>query len=240
MIALPLVIAAGRPPRDAAAARRCALAAGRTRRGAAGADDDVLALGEVAAQDLGRRAVADAQRELDGLELVALHDEHAAGRAALGVAPAGAATAARRFVVARLLLGREDLADAQPRGLADPLAALLALVFGSLPQSLHLLPAVLQDRIELLLLLLRELEARDEPLADLLERGPAAAPASLTATLAGAVRAAGRAAAPPADPAAGAPSVPAGRKRSAAFGILRTLAFSATIILAFAVMPGSR
>src|SRR5215470_2406368 len=149
MIAVSLTSAGPRrlQTRSRRAGSLTSTAGGRPRPRGADADHDVLALGEIAAQDLGGRAIADPQRELHGLELVAVHDPHAARRAALRIAPGPAG--ARRLVVANLLLGRQDLADPRPGGLADLLGPLLALALGRVPERLHLLPALLQDRIEL-------------------------------------------------------------------------------------------
>src|SRR5687767_5792483 len=79
------------------------------------ADDDLLAFLEIASLDLGRRAVRDAERDLDGDRLaVRTGHEHASGRAR---------TAFRRhpghLVVFRLLLGRQERADLLPAVFAD-------------------------------------------------------------------------------------------------------------------------
>src|SRR2546425_4804604 len=164
MMALPLTAPTSEPQARAGAAAGAALLAAR------GADDDLLAFLDVAAQDFGRRPVADAEREAERLQLLAVHDVDAAGRGGPGAA--AAALAGAHLVVLGALLGGEDLADADAGGLADARALGLALLLG---ERLHLLARVGEDRVELPLLLLVEAEGLGEPLLHLLARGPAAA-----------------------------------------------------------------
>src|SRR5262245_59486563 len=114
MIAVSLTIAVPRRLQTRPRRARSLARPGRPRRRSGRADHDVLALAVLAPQDLGGRAVADPERELHGLELVAVHDPDTSRGATLRIAPATAA--ARRLVVADLLLGGEDLADAPARG----------------------------------------------------------------------------------------------------------------------------
>src|SRR5688572_16256484 len=81
------------------------------------ADDDLLAFLEIAALDLRRRAVRDAERDLDGDRLaVRPADEHASRGA--GAPFRGGAS---HLVVLGLLLRREERANLLPRGFADGL-----------------------------------------------------------------------------------------------------------------------
>src|SRR6185369_376718 len=155
--------------------RRAAGAAGTGARATpGGADDDLLTFLELAAQHLGGRAVADAERERHRLDLVAVEHPDAPGSTATRIAAAaGLATGGGvRLVVFRALLGREEFPDARARRLADLAGLLAALLIGQALQRYHLLAAVGQDRVELLLLLRGEAERLHEPLADLLRRGP--------------------------------------------------------------------
>src|SRR5262245_54910081 len=105
------------PRRSASAA-----AAGAGSRGAAGhADHHLLALLHVAAEHLGRAAVTEAKRHghRPGLAVGIHHEDATQSPAAL--------PSAGELLVARLLLGCEDLADAPARLLADALAFRLAL-----------------------------------------------------------------------------------------------------------------
>src|SRR5439155_24834898 len=169
-------------------ARAGAAAAAALLGAARGADDDFLAFLEVAPEDLGRRAVADAEREAHGLQLLTVHDVDTAGRAG---APAtlGAALARAHLVVFRALLGREHLADAAARRLTESRALGLALLLG---ERLHLLARVGEDRVELLLLRRGEVERLGEPLLHLLARGPAAAATLARALTLAAARSRGR------------------------------------------------
>ncbi len=60
------------------------------------------------------------------------------------------------LLVARLLLVGEDLANARPLGLADLLGLRAALCVGQALKAAHQLAALLEDRIQLGLLQLRE------------------------------------------------------------------------------------
>src|SRR4029077_4452453 len=95
-----------------------------------------------------------------------------AARRAGGPAAIAAALAGAHLVVLGLLLGREHLADAHARGLADARALGLALLLG---ERLHLLARVGEDRVELLLLRGRQVEGLGQPLLHLLAAATAAA-----------------------------------------------------------------
>src|SRR5262249_6080119 len=114
--------------------------------------------------DLGHGAVGQTQHQRDRHGIaVSAHREDAPW------CGAAAPRAPTLLIVAGLLLGREDLADARPGGLADLLGAGLALLIGQAGEGPHLAPAILEDRVELLLLSLGELEILNEALADLLD-----------------------------------------------------------------------
>src|SRR5262245_40951322 len=120
--------------------------AGTCRRARLGAtaDDDVLTRLELAGDDLGHRAVADAEPHGDRLRLAvgADHPDPAAGRTRRAARLGGA-----QLHVARLLLGREDRHDALAGAGPDHLAAVAHLVGrqAGLAQCLELAPAVLHD-----------------------------------------------------------------------------------------------
>src|SRR5207245_7444241 len=100
-------------------------------------------------------------------------DPYAAGVAAAAGPRRGARAAplaSRELLVLRALLGRQDLADLGARGLANRRSARLALTLRETAQRHHLLPRVGQDRVEFLLLLGAEPEARHQPLAHLARR----------------------------------------------------------------------
>src|SRR4029450_5035191 len=130
---------------------RAGAAAARLLGAADGADDDLLAFLELAAEDLGRVAVADAEREVHGLELLAVHHVHAAGRADVAALAAAAALARAHLVVLRALLGREHLADTRARGFTDARALGLPILLG---EAHHLLARVGEGPIHLCPLLL--------------------------------------------------------------------------------------
>src|SRR5712691_4459749 len=155
------------------------------------ARDDLLAFLQLAAHDFGEAAVADPERDVDGLRLaLGVEDVHASRRGDLSGAARGAAR--RHLVVLGLLLRRQQRADLHPRRLTDLLCFGPALAFGQLAQPHHLLAALLEDGVELGLLVRGEGELLDQPLADLLERGP---PAAFAAALRRRAAAEGRAAA---------------------------------------------
>src|SRR5712691_10771836 len=129
------------------------------------AGEDLLTFLQLAAHHFRRRAVRDAKPHRDGLRLaIGAEDPQAARRGA------AATLAARELVVLRLLLRREDLANARPHPFADALSLALALLLREpgAPERDHLLPHVVEDRIDLRLLVGREIERLDEPLAHLL------------------------------------------------------------------------
>src|SRR5437867_9643179 len=139
------------------------------------AGDDLLAFVKITAHDFRGRAVRDAEPHGHRLGLAVGADApRATGRRA-----ATAALTAREFVVPRLLLRREDLADARPHRVAQPLGLSLALLLGQAgaPERDHLLAHVIEDRVDLRLLLGRQVEGLHEPLSHLLA-------ATLTASLA--------------------------------------------------------
>src|SRR5262249_10038080 len=95
-------------------------------RASARAGDDLLAFVEIAAHDCRGRARGDADPDGPRFGLaVGAHDPHATGRRA-----ATAALTAGEFVVLRLLLRREDLADACPHRVAHALGPGLAFLLG--------------------------------------------------------------------------------------------------------------
>src|SRR5262245_29656995 len=117
MIAGRLMAGSGSQAKARSAAATAGAAA-RSRAGSAaarGADDDLLAFLQLSAQHLGGRPIADAEGDGEGLELLAVEHPDAAGRTAARITRTAAAG---ELVVARALLGREDLADAQAAGLA--------------------------------------------------------------------------------------------------------------------------
>src|SRR5262245_25052701 len=91
----------------------------------------VLTFLQIATHDLGAAPVADAERDLDRLELPVggLHPEAPSDGASAASATATRAGAGFR-VVARALFVGEDLADLQPRRLAVLLDARLTLLLG--------------------------------------------------------------------------------------------------------------
>src|SRR6266705_2550575 len=138
------------------------------------AGDDLLAFVKITAHDFRGRAVGDAEPHGHRLGLaIGADDPHAAGRRA------AAALTAREFLVLRLLRRREDLADARAHRFAQPLGLGLALLLGQAgaPERDHLLAHVIEDRVDLRLLLGRQVERLHEPLSHLLA-------ATLTASLA--------------------------------------------------------
>ena len=140
---------------------------GRCAAPARGPDDDFLTLAHVAAQDFRRRAVAQPERDGDrrGLSVRADHPD------ATGGAAARLARGSRHLVVTGLLLFGEDFADARALGFADLLRLRPALGVGKALKRAELLATTLEDRLELLLLLLGQAEPLDETLANLFGRG---------------------------------------------------------------------
>src|SRR5438128_6590123 len=157
-------------------ARRSA-ATGRRRpvgliRATESAGDDLLAFVKIAAHDFGRRTVRDAEPHGHRLGLaIGADDPHPAGRSAAAALTAG------ELVVLRLLLRREDLANARPHRFPRALNLGLALLLGKpgAPQRDHLLAHVIEDRVDLRLLLGRQIERLHEPLTHLLAAARAAA-----------------------------------------------------------------
>src|SRR5262249_35752016 len=134
---------------------------------ARGADDHILALAHVAAQHFRRRSVGEPERERDGRGLaVGADDPDAAGGATAHLTGGGG-----HLLVARLLLSREECADARPLGLADLLGLGPALSIRQALQRAQLLTPFLEDRLELPLLVLAQAEPLDQTLANLLDRG---------------------------------------------------------------------
>src|SRR5262245_65651362 len=168
-----------RPTSAGSAAWPPAAWARRTTRAADGAHDNFLAFFEVSADHLGRVAVGQAEAEGHPFGFaVGPEDEH--------VPRHGRLLARTEDIVSRLLRRREDFADAAARHLTDLLgaAAVLELTEPGLPKLGHLLPALLQDRVQLRLLLGGEVQPRHQALPNLGE-------GRLTATLARVRRAAG-------------------------------------------------
>src|SRR5437667_9534020 len=142
-----------------------------------GAGDDLLTFLQLAAHHFGRRTVRDAEPHRDGLGLaVGTDDPEPARRRAAPTFASG------KLVVLRLLLRREDLANAHAHSLADALAFALALLLREpgAPQRDHLLAHVVEDRIDLRLLVGGEIERLDESLAHLLRAAGAATLATTT------------------------------------------------------------
>src|SRR5437773_9326539 len=103
--------------------------------------DDVLALLQLAAHNFGEAAVADPERDVDGLGLaVGVEDVDASRRGDLTGAARRAAR--RHLVVLGLLRRREQRADLHPRALTDLLCLVPPFPFGQLAQPHHLLAAL--------------------------------------------------------------------------------------------------
>src|SRR5262245_39703899 len=163
-------------PRPTAGSRRSAGTLSSGSSSPSHANDHVLTFLQLATHDLGRRAVADAEHELERLRLSirSLHP-HATGH---GAAAAAAAGGGRLRVVAGALLVGEDLADLEARRLAILLHARLALLLRQTLERHELAPGLLENRVELALLCLVELVGRHQALADGLETAAAAATAA--------------------------------------------------------------
>src|SRR5919204_1343543 len=142
-------------------ARRASMRRGWRARAAGEADDDLLPLFELAFEHFGRAAVGETDGERHG------------PRGAVGIEhPHAARGAAPRLtggdpIVPTALLRAQDFPDAGSCRLPDFLPPGAALVVGELRslERRHLPTAVLQDAIELGLLLAREAEATNEPVA---------------------------------------------------------------------------
>src|SRR5438046_1519838 len=117
------------------------------------AGDDFLAFLQLAAGDLGERPIRDAELGGDGLALaVRVGDEHTPG--AGNAAPAGGLLS-HLLIVLRALLRRPNGADLLTAGLPDLLAldSPFAVARAARHQGAELVPPLLEDRLELLLLL---------------------------------------------------------------------------------------
>src|SRR5207244_7013876 len=152
-------------------ARRALLRGLRTAAAPAAAeepDDHLLALVDLAAEHLGGGSVAEPESQRDRRRL-AIRPDHP--HAPLDAGPALAARRGGHLVVARLLGVGEDLADLDARRLTDFLGARATVGLGESLEGPQLLAAVLQDRLELRLLILSELQLFHQAIAYLLDRG---------------------------------------------------------------------
>src|SRR5882672_11741777 len=139
------------------------------------AHEDLLALLEVGGEHFGEAAVGDAEPHRDGRGLGVGPEDEDAPRDGL----ADRTGVGHLQVVLGTLLGRQDAPDLLARGLTNPLALDPALVVAGAAraQRANLLPGVLEDRLELLLLLGSESQGLGETLANLVDRGLARPPA---------------------------------------------------------------
>src|SRR2546427_3771885 len=133
------------------------------------AHEDLLSLLEVGGEHFGEAAVGDAEPHRDGHGLGVGPEDEDAPRDGL----AGRTRVGHLQVVLGTLLDRQDGPDLLAGGFTNPLALdpSLVVVGPARAQRANLLPCVLEDRLELLLLLGSEPQGLGETLANLVDRG---------------------------------------------------------------------